>query len=386
MAATTHFDGPKILQFFKISTEEKPKMLPTQVDKDSMERYVLWSDIQRAFPGVDYVVDPSSRRNFLMADENYQPLLPPRLQYSQHWLEIKMKLKSDLRLMDANHPLHQVRRELKDYKNMLDWLRIKSFRNKDEFLQSLAAEQYFLKTVLNSLTQVKLCDGSIQREVEEIRQEISKLDQQRQRGILLHRNELMFLKACGQMRHPPNQLFIVLPEIPSQWDPLDPATHAFRLYFMCNNTNDSVWSQEYHPSNHIHITTHPGYTIKQPQKFLRHYGQHILHVLDVVKHGFYYLHFNIPELDTFEILKGAGTVPLHHLSKDNIRLLVDTAISYIQALPVPTCKSLMVTEALETCIAARTISTGLVGSAKNTSQMNQVSKPSKTSLNPKVGP
>ncbi|KAF9301655.1 hypothetical protein BGZ74_006439 [Mortierella antarctica] len=335
MAAVAHFDGPKILQYFKVSAGKKPKRLPTQVDKDTMERYVLWSDIQRAFPGVDYVVDPSSRRNFLMADENYQPLLPPRLQYSQHWFEIKMKLKIDLRLMDANDPLHQVRRELKDYKNMLDWLRIKSFRNKDEFLQSLAAEQYFLKTVLSSLTKVNTCDGSVQREVEKIRQEIAKLDQQRQQGILLHRNELMLLKAYGQMRHPPNQLFIVLPENLSQWDPLDSTTHTFRLYFMCNNTNDSVWSQEYEPSNHIHITSHPGYAIEQPQKFLRQYGQHVLHVLDVVKHGFYYLHFNIPELDTFEILKSAdGTVPLHDLSKDNIGSLVDTAIAYIQALPV----------------------------------------------------
>ncbi|KAG0342746.1 hypothetical protein BG000_001606 [Podila horticola] len=311
MAAGVHFDGPKIPQYFKISAEEKLQELPTQVDKDTKERYVLWSDIQRAFPGVDYVVDPSSRRNFLMADENYQPL------------------------MDTNDPLHRVKRELKDYKNMLDWLRIKSFRNKDEFLQSLAAEQYFLKTVLNSLTQINTCDESIQREVEKIRQEITKLDQQRQQGILLHRNELMFLKAYGQMRHPPNQLFIVLPENLSQWDSLDPATHTFRLYFMCNNTSDSVWSQEYEPSNHIHITSHAGYTIDKPQKFLRQYGQHVLHVLDVVKHGFYYLHFNIPELDTFEILKNAeGAVPLHHLSKDNIGSLVDTAIAYIQALPV----------------------------------------------------
>lgn len=73
MATVAHFDGPKILQYFKVSAGKKPKRLPTQVDKDTMERYVLWSDIQRAFPGVDYVVDPSSRRNFLMADENYQP-------------------------------------------------------------------------------------------------------------------------------------------------------------------------------------------------------------------------------------------------------------------------------------------------------------------------
>lgn len=73
MAAAVHFDGPKIPQYFKISAEEKLQELPTQVDKDTKERYVLWSDIQRTFPGVDYVVDPSSRRNFLMADENYQP-------------------------------------------------------------------------------------------------------------------------------------------------------------------------------------------------------------------------------------------------------------------------------------------------------------------------
>lgn len=56
--------------------EEVTSTVATHVDEGTKERYVLWSDVQKALPSVDYVEDRPDRdyfkRMFFIVDENYQ--------------------------------------------------------------------------------------------------------------------------------------------------------------------------------------------------------------------------------------------------------------------------------------------------------------------------
>lgn len=189
--------------------------------------------------------------------------------------------------------------------------------------------------LLYSLSQVDINDPSIQRGVEKMRQDIAKLEQARQKREQFSRNSLFFRKSYGHLRHPPNLLFLVLPADLSRWDPLDSATHTFRLYFMCDNTRHLFWVPKNDLPFHVHISAHPGYIINRPQEFLWQFGQHALEILEMVKYGFSRRDHEIPKLNTFGVLDDVNwVVPHHRLSRDNIGPLIDTAIAYIQALSV----------------------------------------------------
>lgn len=130
-------------------------------------------------------------------------------------------------------------------------------------------------------------------------------------------------------------LFIVLPS----WNPdvegnPDPAIYQFRLYFMCSiwKRNDSL---EVMPQ-HIHLANHPGYNLNRPHEFFQAYGDYVLRMLRMVKHGYHDNNFEIPPLDTRKLLWGYNTgVADGQLSHDTIESLVDKAIEYLQELSPP---------------------------------------------------
>ncbi|KAG0339225.1 hypothetical protein BG000_002594 [Podila horticola] len=128
-----------------------------------------------------------------------------------------------------------------------------------------------------------------------------------------------------------SSLLIVLPIDLDTWDDSDPSTHRLRLHYMCDN-----WIQEgalKEIPQHIHLSNHPGYNIKQPQESLKVYGDYFLRMLLMIKHGFFDGHYDIPPLDTFKILWNCDlNVIGSHLTKDTIRPLVDKAITYLQEL------------------------------------------------------
>lgn len=66
------------------------------------------------------------------------------------------------------------------------------------------------------------------------------------------------------------------------------------------------------------------------------YSDQALQVLKMVKHGYSDASYNIPPLDTFEILWGCDiNTTGSYLSQDNIQSLVDQAISYLLELSSP---------------------------------------------------
>lgn len=264
----------------------------------------------------------------------FYSLFPLRLQYSHHILQVYTK---DVRVVQDKtaDPLSQVRTELQSYKDVLEELYAKSLHSKDEFLRSLATAQYYHQSLLYSISQIDIDNSSTRCDVERMQLEIAKLEQARQKRELFTRNSLFFRKFYGHLRHPPNQLFLVLPADFSCWDPLNPATHIFRLYFMCDNTRHLFWLPKNDPPFHVHITCHPGYIINRQQEFLLQHGQHALEILEIVKNGFSRRDHEVPKLSTFDVLNDVNwVVPHHRLSRDTIGPLIDTAIAYIQALDV----------------------------------------------------
>ncbi|KAF9332476.1 hypothetical protein BG006_004650 [Podila minutissima] len=118
------------------------------------------------------------------------------------------------------------------------------------------------------------------------------------------------------------------------WDDSNPRTHSFRLYFLCDNRKEGgapgVTPQP------LHLSNHAGYNIKQPQEFFQAYGDYVLSVLQMVEYGYLDSYYNVPPLNTFEILSGCDTAGTGgRLCKDTIRSLVAKSIAYLLDLSLP---------------------------------------------------
>ncbi|KAF8926936.1 hypothetical protein BGZ52_005038, partial [Haplosporangium bisporale] len=134
-----------------------------------------------------------------------------------------------------------------------------------------------------------------------------------------------------------SKLFIVLPSDLDSWDGLNPSTHRFRIYFMCDNWNnhDSLTSLP----QHIHLSNHPGYRLTRPQEFFHQYGDYALRLLLMIKHGYTSSSYEVPSLDTLKIFWKPEIFGRNPIS-DNIEYLVDMAIDYLEELSPPTWKQL----------------------------------------------
>ncbi|KAG0316516.1 hypothetical protein BG000_004838, partial [Podila horticola] len=128
--------------------------------------------------------------------------------------------------------------------------------------------------------------------------------------------------------------FIVLPSDLDSWDNLDPSTHQFRLYFMCDIWNEN--GMQGGMPQHVHLSSHPGYSLKRPDEFFHVFGDYVLRVLLMVKNGYSEGSYEIPPLNTFRILWNCDPAVIgRHLTKDTMIPLVDKAIAYIHELSPP---------------------------------------------------
>lgn len=131
--------------------------------------------------------------------------------------------------------------------------------------------------------------------------------------------------------------FLVLPDGLSTWN-LDPTTHQFRLYFLCDTVLDNTNKQPSLPQ-HKHLSNHPWYNLDRPQEFFQAFGSLTLALLKMVRRGASHYGNQIPPLDTFEILwKLEPEMTSHCITKDTIGSLVDKSISYLQGPPVAKCE------------------------------------------------
>lgn len=199
---------------------------------------------------------------------------------------------------------------------------------KRDILQAMATREYYHGMLLEAFESHKNGDSSAKSEVVKMQQELSKLNES------IHRQRLHFEICQGVMEisshylhFPASHLFLLLPEDLELWNDMDPGTHSFRLYFMCDTRSSSISGIQ---PRHIHISEHEGYILDRPQEFLQLYGQYALTLLEMVKQGFSHSVYSVPSLDSFEILRLCRNASAcHSLTQDNIVPLVDKAIDYI---------------------------------------------------------
>lgn len=211
---------------------------------------------------------------------------------------------------------------------------------RDEFRKVAANILHFRSMFLDEIKWLNrdgikvMVDGRDQRNVLEV---LYDLEQQVPQWD--HRNNCwnLVFSSYNELDFATSAFFITLPSDLESWDDSDPLTHQFRFYFLCEHWNQDG-SHEDLPQ-HVHLFNHAGYSLKRPSEFFQDYGDYVLRLLRMIKHGYTIGECDIPPLDTFKILWSNDTDNSNNcLTKDTIGPLVDKAIAYFEGLSLPKWK------------------------------------------------
>ncbi|KAF9574760.1 hypothetical protein EC968_005546 [Mortierella alpina] len=167
---------------------------------------------------------------------------------------------------------------------------------------------------------------AMQRSMHEMQEEILT------RLAAIHcRVQAVLVQTYELFEYPIPRLFIVLPVEPDLWDKLNPFTHRFRLYFLCECGDHSKPATSSNKPHHIHLAKHHGYDLLRPTEFFERYGSHLLTMLDMVKYGITTAGIIVPTLATLGILDGVKEVKdVFKFGKEAFGSLLDEAIEYVK--------------------------------------------------------
>jgi len=214
---------------------------------------------------------------------------------------------------------------------LFDRLKLTPNAARSTFLQLVANARYYHKLLVNEIQRLdepafkEQFGGDdptlILRRVHKLEENFPPWD---------HRNVCfnIFYGKHNRWDYATSKLFIVLPSDLTALNSHDPSTHNFRLYFLCDNSMDAVAQKG--AAQHVHLSEHPGYNLKQPQEFFRIYGDYVLRMLQLVRHGYSDNAYDIPSLDTDNIFWKNKPPTGSTLNNQNITLLVDRTIAYIE--------------------------------------------------------
>ncbi|KAF9311148.1 hypothetical protein BG003_007718 [Podila horticola] len=264
-----------VCQTFKSQDDIPLASLLTHVCAESDKRFVYWKDIEETFESVFYLQDVSDERLLFMIDENAELHIPLRIEHDP----------------DDDYTVIQ---SLDDFGFRSQFPRI------DRTL--------------------------VLKRVQKLDEQVPEWDY---RNICFN----MFYGDHGKWDYATSKLFVVLPSDLDSWVDDNPSTHHFRLYFLCDNNMD-VLAKRGMPQ-HVHLSNHPGYILKQPQEFFMRYGDYVLRLLQLVRLGYSDNAYDIPAIDTFNILWKYKTHAGSNLSRDTIRPLVEKAIAHIEKILPP---------------------------------------------------
>ncbi|KFH63798.1 hypothetical protein MVEG_10491 [Podila verticillata NRRL 6337] len=318
---------PPVYQKFEAEGGSSLRSLSSYHCAETDERYLLWTDIQHAFNGIDHLkhtwgdrvlftIDAAGELTF--HEDQAEEFNNGQVNTQDQQLdEIAPSLKHlfDMCIYSYNH-LKSVTRSRREY-----------------FRQAVVNTRYYHSMVVEELERLDnggvryLVDGKDRGQLLEVLHDLQKkVPEWEYRNICyntLHDQRHKYDSATSV-------LFIVLPSDLDSWNDLDPSTHRFHLYYMCDNLNLKT-AQEDLPQ-HVHLSNHPGYRLKQPEEFFQKYGDYILRMLQMVKHGYTENGYDIPSLDTLKILWNCDSNIIGSRLAMDIEPLVDRAISYLQEL------------------------------------------------------
>ncbi|KAF9298899.1 hypothetical protein BGZ74_009188 [Mortierella antarctica] len=353
-------ESTAVLQKFEFKHHAPLPSLPTRLCPETDERYILWSDIQDNIVGASHLQTYAGRAMFMIDKygELHQPL---KIKYSEipyvvfcsslHRIRIE-ESKNIQELGGSSSSLHdplltqnQLSIPLKHLIDKCQYLveHLETTANGDRITlrQTIANARYYHSMATKRL---EILDQDRVRSLVDGRDRASLLKQLReleqQMSIWEYRNtcrSMLHGKIC-RWEYATSSLFIVLPSSLRGWDDSDSKTHHFRLYFLCD-----IRKAESAPKDspqYVHLSNHPGYTLDQPLEFLQTYGDYVLRMLRMIKHGYSDDTYEIPPLKTLKIFWNCDPhVFGKHLTQKTIQSLVDKALLYLIQLAPP--KSIM---------------------------------------------
>ncbi|KFH63797.1 hypothetical protein MVEG_10490 [Podila verticillata NRRL 6337] len=314
MAPSAQTDPP-VFQEFKAEDGSPLSSLQSHLCAETGQRYLLWIDIQHAFSGIDHLKCRTFHKDQTeefndghedTQDQSHDETVPSL----KHLFDICIYLYNHLGSMDR--------------------------KSKWYYRQVVANTRYYHSKVVEELKKRNssgvrvLVDGKNQGQLLD---ELHDL----QRKV----REWEYRNICYNILHGISReydcvtstLFIILPSNLDSWNGMDPSTHRFRIHFLCDNCNQDATSEN--QPRHVHLSNHPGYRLKQPEEFFQKYGDYILRVLQMIKHGYIDDHYDISPLDTLKILWNCDPNIIGSRLAMDIEPLADRAISYFQELSPP---------------------------------------------------
>ncbi|KAG0025765.1 hypothetical protein BGZ81_006853 [Podila clonocystis] len=331
-----------VLQLFRSEDGQPLGGLPTHVSEHTKDRYVLWSSIEMVFPSKSHIEDENDSRILFMIDKDYR--VPVYDQPSTGPTELHNRRQSH----DLFFSVPSTTATNAAYNNILGWYHMYSglfpileqnrTLDRHYFLIVLANLDHQHLMVEEAISKFTTADPVEKEGIVSMRQGLSEMFNHVEQCELVNRmyGALRNFNQCVEFAAP--RLFIVLPEDLDRWNNLDPHTHKFRLFFLCDFNYNKALSDsgryifDHNQVRHLHIASHPGYAIKQPINFFRQFGLYSLTMLQMVKFGLLERDFFVPDLSTFRILSCCTSRPRHSLKQDSIAHLIDMSISYIKGL------------------------------------------------------
>ncbi|KAG0333729.1 hypothetical protein BG000_008930, partial [Podila horticola] len=173
----------------------------------------------------------------------------------------------------------------------------------EPFRQAAANTRYYHSMLMEEIEMLHTAGINTQADGKGLKQmleEVCALEQQVPQWTYQVTCGSMIYEASYQWDFSTSLFFIVLPSDLDSWDELNPSTHRFRLYYMCDNWDHANALDDM--PQHMHLSNHPGYSLKRQKEFFHIYGDYVLRVLQMIKHGYSGGPQEIPPLDPLKFL------------------------------------------------------------------------------------
>ncbi|KAF9327165.1 hypothetical protein BG006_009483, partial [Podila minutissima] len=326
---------------------------------DTKERYILWSDILCTFHGINRLESHRGMPVLFTIDSDGELSQPLRIQCNPYSTYV-VAYGSDQRQQSSaescntqqgsdehrqgesqNLAPHEILPSLKDLfetcKELCQGVENAANGSRDIFRPVAANARYYLSKFREGIERLDksgantLVNGKSQ---EQLLEELGDVEQQVLEGEYRNICRSTLCHRTGTWNYAASSMFLALPSDLDSWDDSNPSTHQFRFYFLCDNWKQNGALEDM--PQHVHLSNHPGYLLQRPQEFFQKYGDYVLRMLLMAKRGYLNSNYEIPPLDTLQILWGCDPDVIgSHINKDTFGLLIDKTINYLQELSPP---------------------------------------------------
>ncbi|KAG0090641.1 hypothetical protein BGZ92_002544 [Podila epicladia] len=358
-------------QRFQSKTHQPLDSLELHEDPITGTHFVLWETVQWAFKNIDHLLNGSVRVFFMVGDDFEVHHPGVALTVVQKESTDSLETVKRLTIAEVHPPIYSNDNTYSPH-TVTATTTVANARSRRSMIDTQQAFQAYL-THHNSLAQAltlgqkelaRTLITSMDRHYDQLQLEISKnltlsaqiadsqtqivqmqhdaarMQQQMQGtlqetlghlALIQSRIQALLTQTFELHEYPIPRLFIVLPKDRELWDNLNPFTHKFRLYFLCE-CGDHTRSAGSTMPHHIHLAKHGGYDLERPTEFFRKYGTYILTMMEMVRFGIATAGIVVPVLEQSRLLDGMEDISKSlAVPKEAFGSLVNDAINYVQS-------------------------------------------------------